>query len=61
VCLFSCDVDVQLSHQRFGGHPDGLMVFGFPFFAIFASQLSSILFTWFLYARFFILMTSWIL
>jgi len=33
-CLFFCDVDVQ----RFGG----LLVFGSPFFAIFATRLSSI-------------------
>jgi len=29
VCLFFCDVNVQLSHQLFGGHPGGL-VFYFP-------------------------------
>jgi hypothetical protein len=37
---FPCDVDVQLSHQRFEGRLNGLDVFGFPFFAIFASRLS---------------------
>jgi hypothetical protein len=36
VCLFSCDVDVQLSQQRFEGRSGGLGVFGFPFLAIFA-------------------------
>jgi len=56
-------LDVQLSHQRFGGRPDGPGMSGFPFFAIFASRLSSILFTWSLHARFLILvhpMTFWI-
>jgi len=56
VCLFSCGFDVQFSRQYLGG----LKVFGFPFFAIFASQSSSILFTWSLHARLLILMTSWI-
>jgi len=51
VCLFFCDVDVQLSHQRFGG----LQLFGFLLFAIFASRLSSILFAWSLHARLLIL------
>jgi hypothetical protein len=40
VCLFSCDVDIQC----FGGRPDGLVMFGFPFFAILASELSFMLF-----------------
>jgi len=38
--LFSRNVDVQLSYQRF----EGLRVFGFPFLVIFACRLSSILF-----------------
>jgi len=38
-------MDVQLLHQRFRGHPGDLRMFGFPFFAIFASRLSSIPFT----------------
>jgi len=38
VCLFSCDVDVQFSLRRFGDCPDGLEVFGFLRFAIFASR-----------------------
>jgi len=37
VCLFCCDIDVQLSYQRFGGRLRGL--FGFPFLAIFAGSL----------------------
>jgi len=37
VYLFSCDVNVQLLHQHFGGR---FQLFGFPFFAIFASRLS---------------------
>jgi len=41
VCLFLCNADVQLWHQRFGG----LGMFGFHFFAIFASRLSFIPFT----------------
>jgi len=45
VCLwFPCHVDVQFSHQRFGGRPGGLGLFHFPLFGIFASRLSSILF-----------------
>jgi len=47
---------------NFGGRP-GLRMFSFPFFAIFASWLSSVLFTWSLHARLLILaclMTSWI-
>jgi len=40
VCLFSFDVNIQ----HFRGQT-GLRVFGFPFFATFASRLSSILFT----------------
>jgi len=31
VCLFSCDVDVQLSQQRFGDRPGGREMFGFHF------------------------------
>jgi len=31
VCSFSCDFDVQLSHQRFAECPGGLGTFGFPF------------------------------
>jgi len=42
ICLFSCDVDIQLSHRCFGGHSGYLKMFGFPFFAIFASRLSFI-------------------
>jgi len=63
MCLLSCDVDVQLSHQRFGNRPSGLGIFAFSLFGIFASRLSFILFTWSLHARFLILiylMTSWI-
>jgi hypothetical protein len=45
VRLFSCDIDVQLSHQRSVGSPGSLGLFGFPFFAIFSNQLSFILFT----------------
>jgi len=55
MCSFSCDVDVQLSHQRFESRPGDLGMLGFPFFAIFASRLSSILFTWTLHARLLIL------
>jgi len=44
VHLFSCDVDAQLSHQRFGDRPGGLEAFGFPLLPIFASR-SSIPFT----------------
>jgi len=40
VHLLSCDVGVQISHQCVGGHPGNLKVFGFPFFAIFASQFT---------------------
>jgi len=43
LCLFSPDVDVQLSHQRSGGRPGSPKTSGFPLFAIFASRLSSIL------------------
>jgi len=50
--ILSSDVDVQLLHQCFGDRPEGLMTSGFPFFA---SRLSSILFTRFLYACFLIL------
>jgi len=45
-CILSkilCDVDVQLSHQYFGGCPDGPGMFDSPFFAVFTSRLSSIL------------------
>jgi len=42
--LFSRDADVQLPH-RSEDRPGGLEIFGFSFFAIFASRLSSILFT----------------
>jgi len=38
------EVVAQLLHQHFGGCPGGPRVFGFPFFAIVASRLSSILF-----------------
>jgi len=38
-----CNVDAQLSQQRFGSRSASLRVF--PFFAILASRLSSILFT----------------
>jgi len=55
VCLFFCDVDAQLSHQCFGDRPDGLGLFSFPFFAIFASRLSSVLFTRSLHSRLLIL------
>jgi len=44
VYLSSCDVDVQLSHQYFGGRSNSLKVFDFPFFEIFISRLLSILF-----------------
>jgi len=44
-CLFSCNVDVQFSHQCFGGHLDSLGIFGFPLLGTFTSRLSSILFT----------------
>jgi len=37
--LYSVHVDVQLSHQHFGGRPE---ISGFPVFAIFASWLSTI-------------------
>jgi len=56
-CFFF--LHVQLLRQRFGR----LMLFGFLSFAIFASHLSSILFTRSLYIRLPILvrlMTSWI-
>jgi len=45
MCLFSHDVDVQLSHQRLGDRPGGLGMLGFPFFSTFASRLSFVLFT----------------
>jgi len=45
VCLFSCNVDVQFSRQRFGDRPGSLEIFSFPFFAVFAERLSCILFT----------------
>jgi len=35
--LLRCDIDVQR------GRPDGLGMFGFPFFVVFASQLSILL------------------
>jgi hypothetical protein len=54
----ACNVDIQLSHQRFEGRP-GLGVFDVPFFAIFASRLSSILFADCLLILIH-LMTSWI-
>jgi len=38
VHLFSSEVDVQLSQQRFGG-----LVFGFLFFAIFANRFYPII------------------
>jgi hypothetical protein len=38
-------VDIQLAHQRFAERSDDLGMFAFPFFAIFANRLSSILFT----------------
>jgi len=31
VCLFFCDIHVQLSQQRFGDHPGGLEMFGSHF------------------------------
>jgi len=31
VCLFLCDVNVQLSHQRFGGRPSGLVFYFLSF------------------------------
>jgi len=43
VYLFSCKVDVQLSQQSLGRHPDGpshLDSVRFPLFATFASRLS---------------------
>jgi len=63
VCLFCCDVDVQLSQQRFGRHPGDLGASGSPFLAIFTGQLPFILFIWSLHARLLILahlMTLWI-
>jgi len=60
----SCNVDVQLSHQHFTGHPGGPGMPGFSSFMIFASRLSSILFTWTLHVFLLILahlLTSWIL
>jgi len=35
--LFSRNVHVQLLRQHLEGHPGSLRMFGFPFFAIFAS------------------------
>jgi len=63
VCLFSCDVDVQLSHQCFEWRPGDLRLFRFLLFAIFANRLSSILFRWSFHVRLLILahlMISWI-
>jgi len=40
--MFS-DVDAQLSHQCFRDGSGSLGIFGFPFFAIFASHLSAVL------------------
>jgi len=51
MCLFSCDLDIQFLHQRFGDHLSGLRISDFPFSAIFASRLSFILFTRSLHAR----------
>jgi len=34
MCLFSCHVNIQPAHQRFGDHPGDLVVSDFPFFAI---------------------------
>jgi len=44
VRLFSCDVDIQLSRQCFGGRPGGLGVFGFPFLRFLQADYFSILF-----------------
>jgi hypothetical protein len=63
VCLFFYDVDIQFLHQRFGDHSGDLGVFGFLFFVIFISRLSSILFTGSLHVHLLIpvhLITSWI-
>jgi len=62
VCLFFCDVDVQLPHQYFESRQGDLEVFGLTFLAIFVRRLSSILFTRCLHARFLILahFISWI-
>jgi len=51
VCLFCCNIDVQLSHQYFRDCLGGPEVLGFPFLAIFANRLSFILFGWSLHAR----------
>jgi len=59
---YVCSPVMLMSHQYFGGCPDSLEVFGFLFFGIFVSRLSSILFTS-LHARLLILthlMISWI-
>jgi len=58
-CLSSCDVDVKLLHQRFGGRPGDVWRCLIFHFLRFLQASSSILFVWFLHARLLILVISW--